>query len=583
MKNALRSLAGLLLVACGDSGAAGESQVGSTSGSGGTEVGSSTDESIGSSGTGTTVPTGGDDPGVPDMGPSGPPPVDYVIVTTDPLAAAAQRIADYRGETGHVVAVLRVGEIIGAATDPATASEAIRERVRGYHELRDPERAMFLLLVGDADDSGTVDATTIPTSTYELVLESVPAAQVITTDHRYADLDDDDLPELAVGRLPADSEAAVDAYLAKVKAAEAEAIVGPWNRRINMFAGSYGQGPLVDSLIEKLVNAVLDEISYDFDITMTYASQDSPYVYVPEDFSDQVYARINEGSLLVSYIGHGSADSFDQLIWSGVPYPILDLNALDKLNITHRSPIVTLIACAMGAFDQGESVSEVLLADPRGPAAVLSSTEDSDVYPNTIFVRELGLAITGERPATAGEAFMRAKQRVISQSDSLRAQIDNAFGLTTSDADLDALRRSHLYMYTLFGDPALQIRYPGRADVTATPDDVAAGGMLKVEVSAPGLSGAQVRVALESPRSQILHPLVPVPADGELGRDEAILANYAAANDKSVAVVVAPLADGALITELAVPPGLPAGTYHVKVYADAGVDDAFGSTAVHVK
>ena len=310
MKNALRSLVGLLLAACGDSGAAGESQVGSTSGSGGTEVGSGTDESLGSSGTGTTVPTGGEDPKVPDMGPSGPPPVDYVIVTTDPLAAAAQRIADYRGETGHVVAVLRVGEIIGAATDPATASEAIRERVRGYHDLRDPERAMFLLLVGDADDSGTVDATTIPTSTYELVLESVPAAQVITTDHRYADLDDDDLPELAVGRLPADSEAAVDAYLAKVKAAEAEAIVGPWNRRINMFAGSYGQGPLVDSLIEKLVNAVLDEISYDFDITMTYASQDSPYVYVPEDFSDQVYARINEGSLLILLEFEG-LDSFE--------------------------------------------------------------------------------------------------------------------------------------------------------------------------------------------------------------------------------------------------------------------------------
>lgn len=529
------------------------------------------------------VPTGGDTQDVADMGPSGPPPVDYVIVTADPLAAAAQRIADYRTGTGHVVAVVRVGEVIGEETEPEAASEAIRERVRGYFDARDPGRAMFLLLVGDADDTGIADATTVPTSTYELVLESAPEVQVITTDHRYADLDGDDLPDLAVGRLPADSEVAVDAYLAKVAAAEAEALVGPWNRRINMFAGSYGQGALVDSLIEKLVNKVLDEISYDFDITMTYASQDSPYVYVPEDFSDQVYARINEGSLLVSYIGHGSADSFDQLYWSGVPYPILDLEQLDKLNIKNRSPIVTLIACAMGAFDHGESVSEVLLADPGGPAVVLSSTEDSDVYPNTIFVRELGLAITEERPGTAGEAFVRAKQRVIAQVDSLRAQIDNAFGLTTSDADLDALRRSHLYMYTLFGDPALQIRYPRSVTIAASPDDVAAGGVLAVEVSAPGLSGGQVRVTLETPRSQIPHPLVPVPADGELGRDEAILANYAAANDKTVAAVVAPLADGALAVDLPVPAELAAGIYHLKVYADAGVDDAFGSTVVHVK
>lgn len=567
------------LFACGDAGSAGESASGST------EVGASTDTSTGApTGTSEAAPTtGSTTASAPDLGPSGPPAVDYVIVAADPLVDAAQRFADYRAAGGHTVVLTGVGDIVAGETDPEAASEAIRAHIQGYYAVRDPDRAMFVLLVGDADGAAPVDGATIPTGVYSYTLQSAPEPQRVATDHRYADLDGDDLPELAVGRVPAASPAAVDAYLAKVVAAEAAAVVGPWNRRISLFAGSYGQGAIVDSLIEQLVDAVLDEVSYDFDITMTYAAQDSPYVYIPEKFSDQVYARINEGALLVSYLGHGSANSFDSLLWSGVPYPILDLGSLDQLAIAHRSPILTLIACAMGAFDAGESVSEKLLAHPGGPAAVLSSTELSDVYPNTIFVRELGLTITGERPATVGEAFVRAKQRVIDQKDGLRQQLDQLFGLSLPPADLETLRRSHLYMYTLFGDPGLALRYPLPATVTATPEKVGPGQPLAVTIAAPGLVDAALRVTLESQRSQIVHPLVPVPPDGDGGRDAAIAANYGAANDKAVVVVDTALVDGALATSLLVPADTPVGLYHVKVYADGGVDDAFGSVAVQVQ
>lgn len=568
-----------VLFACGDAGSASDTSTIGTDESGeSTVAGSSTSEA-----STTSLPTTGSGSDTPDMGTIAPPAADYLIIAADPLVEAAQEFADYRTGSGRTVVLARVGEIIGAETDPEAASESIREYVRGYYDLRDPGRPMFLLLIGDADDTGQIDGTTIPTSTYEYTLDSKPGSLWATSDHRYADLDGDDLPELAVGRLPAASPAAVEAYLTKVVSAEADALVGPWNRRINMFASSYGQGAFLDDLIEKLVNAVIDEVSYDFDITMTYGRQDSPYVYIPEQFSDQVYNRINEGSLIVSYLGHGTPYSFDHMVWNGTPYPLLDLDALDHLAIMNRSPILTLIACAMGAFDEGESVSERLLAHPRGPVTVLSSTENSDIYPNTLFVRELGLAVTSERPATAGEAFVRAKQRLLGQQDALRQQIDQAFGLAMSLADLEALRRSHLHMYTLFGDPGLELRYPAPATVTATPSTVTAGAVLDVKVAIPGLNGAQVQLTLESQRSRIVHPLAPVPADGEIDRDEVIAANYAAANDKAVVSLVAPLAEGALETSLLVPADLSPGRYHIKIYADDGVADAIGSAEIRVK
>ncbi|PCC69622.1 Peptidase family C25 [Nannocystis exedens] len=537
-------------------------------------VGTSTSTSTSTSDT-TVVPTTGE----PTTGEVGPPPVDYVIIAADPLADAAAGFGEHRSAGGHTVALLRMSEILADGGDPV---EAIRERLRGYHAARDPERPLFVLLVGDAEPGGSVDAGTVPLGEVVQVLEIEPP-MAIPTDHLYADLDDDDLTDLAVGRIATNDPAAVTAALDKTIRHEQVRSLGPHNRRINMFASALGQGALVDSLVEKLVNTALDEIPYDFDITMTYGLQSSPYVYVPEQFSDKVVERFLEGSLMVTYIGHGSATSFPPLEWNGQLHPLLDADALADLAIAGRSPIVTLIACAMGSFaGAGDSVAAALLASANGPVAVLSSTETSYVYPNTIFIRELGLVMTAERPATVGEAFMRAKQRVMTQVDGFRAQIDNAFGLSLSDADMDALRRSHLHLYTLFGDPALIIGYPAPATVSVAPATAAPGGSVEVDILASGLADGQAHVTLETVRSKILGELVPVPPDDDPQRDAVIAANYEVANDKVVLGAEASLVDGAAQATLTLPADLPPGRYYVKVRADDGSAEAIGSVELGV-
>lgn len=526
----------------------------------------------GDTGTGTTA-------AAPDMGPVGPPAVDYLIVAADPLRAAAEELADLQTSRDHTVVLTGVGELAAPGSEPAAVVAAIREHVRGYWQVRDPARPLFVLLVGDAADGAAYDGAAVPTGSYTYSLSYEPGPITIATDHVYADMDDDDLADVAVGRLPAADAAAVHLYFMRSLSAGQ---VGPWDRRINLFAGSYGQGAIVDSLIESLVDRVLDEISYDFDITMTYALQGSPYVYIPEQFSDKVYERINEGALVVSYFGHGSESSFDHLEWNGGYYPILDLAQLDDLELAPRAPILTLVACTMGAFDLGTSVSETLLARNDGPLAVLSSTRESSVYPNTLYIREFGLAITEARAASVGEAFVAAKERMINNDDALRQQIDDAFGLTTSPADLEALRRSHLYLYTLFGDPGRPIRYPQPATVEATPAEASPGADLAVAITTP-LRGGTATVTLESARSQILQPLAPVPPDGDPGRDAVIAANYAAANDKRVASRSEPVVGGAVATNITIPVDVPAGFYWLRVYAEDGPHNAFGSTLVRVR
>ena len=178
---------------------------------------------------------------------------------------------------------------------------------------------------------------------------------------------------------------------------------------------------------------------------------------------------------------------------------------------------------------------------------------------------------------------MRTKQRMVTNDDTMRAAIANMAGLVLEPGELNALHASHLHMYALFGDPAMRIAYPhGDAAIDVAPGSVSPGGQLQVDVTTPLLSDGTAWVTLESERSVIAGKLVPVPADGDPNRDAAIKANYTAANDKVVASVTKAYSSGKLSTAVDVPATLPPGKYHVKVYAEDGTSDAFGSAAVTV-
>ncbi|MBW2456803.1 MAG: hypothetical protein JRI68_19960, partial [Deltaproteobacteria bacterium] len=295
-----------------------------------------------------------------------PGPADYLIVAADTLAGAADRYREYRQSTGHDVALGLMSEVVGAESDPGIATERIRQWVAGHYAGRDTNAPQFLLILGDGSHDWAGDLGAVPTGVF---YDDFTGDQ-ISSDNVYADMDGDNLPDLAVGRIAVATEAEVDLVRQKVEAFDSVYEVGPWNRRVNVFASTAGFGGMVDQMIEGL------------------------FVYVPEQFSDKVYERINEGALWVAYVGHGNVDSFATLEWSGSHYPILDTGELHLLAVAHRQPILCLVACLTGAFDNGESLSERILKAPAGPSAILSSTEISHPLTNAIFIYESSQVVT---------------------------------------------------------------------------------------------------------------------------------------------------------------------------------------------
>ncbi len=499
-------------------------------------------------------------------------PVDYLIVAGDALTTSAQVYKRFREESGHNVLVWQVKDVAAPGASDSEKASKIKLLIKQIYNARDPDKPFYVLLLGDGNKH-------VPAATY---VEGYDKSKN-TSDNYYAEHTGDHIPDLAIGRIPASSDQEVERTRLKIAAYESSYKVGPWNRRLNLFASSGGFGDALDNIIESLAMEIADSITYNVDVTMTYGSEQSEFVYVPEQFSDKVYERLNEGSLVSAYIGHGLEGTLDKLKWGDKSYPIMDVKKLDKLKIKNKAPIMFIIACLTGAFDNKDALAEQLLRQADAPPAVIASTEISHPYTNAVLVRELGHLITEQKSATVGLLLQQAKYRLVHQKDDLRKLLQGLGSTMLNYQQMNALNRTHLHMYALFGDPAMKIRYvSGKATLTLTPSTIKRGGTVEVKASFDNLSSGKALFTLEARRKVLLANLTEVPKDGSPDRDKVIKANYEVANNRVAASKTVTLSGSTVTAKLTLPADAPAGEYFVKVYAENGEADAMGHKSITV-
>jgi Peptidase family C25 len=405
---------------------------------------------------------------------------DTVVVCPRAFQKTLEPWIDYRQAQGHVITVV---------SNDGTASD-IRTRIR---ELAKRGSLKHVLLVGDAPSPGANDTSLCIPAHYvpSKVTLRWGSEPLIATDNFYADLDDDLTPDLAIGRLPADSPAELTAMINKIIAYEQNGDFGAWRTRVNFVAGSGGFGLLADKLLERVAASVITQnVPVTYASSMTYACWQSAFCPHPRRFQKTVLDRMNEGCAFWIYIGHGSerdvaGDSLSQdFRWDSI-FSVRD--------VAHIKPqggpaIALFLACRTGAYDkQQDCLAEELLRANDGPVAVMSGSRVTMPMAMTV----LGLGLISEtfdhRRPTLGEVFLHAKRSlkppatarrvglativaaskgferlpedVMPLSEGLAAlRLIRAIG--TMPADLMQERAEHVSLFNLFGDPLLRIRYP---------------------------------------------------------------------------------------------------------------------------
>jgi hypothetical protein len=171
-----------------------------------------------------------------------------------------------------------------------------------------------------------------------------------------------------------------------------------------------------------------------------------------------------------------------------------------------------------------------MIMDPGGPVAVFASSDVSHPYPNLLYAQALLDAFILKRTPTVGEAVFAAKR------DMLKRSIPFASLLVPGDHA--AIKREHLTLYNLLGDPATRVQLPLAAKVEVDKKVAKPGERVTVSVASEELTEASLVVTLETERIALKPGMVSSPALEAMPVEqafEAMAKNYEIASDKILA------------------------------------------------
>jgi hypothetical protein len=521
--------------------------------------------------------------------------VDYLAIGSRDFLPAIEPLLAHRRRLGHRIASVATEDVIAKLAKGEPDANAFT-RLVGAVSAQSHGKLRFVLLLGDAGGTTPLPAHRLPKLAYDeadgdptprlgrlLGSEKKPThaaedAAKYPSDRPYAlaalaglsSVEAAKAPaarRLAVGRVPARSREDAAAFARKVVGYETAQPAGAWQRRLTVFTGPAGFGGLVDGMIERTAERLLDdEVSYDFDVRFFFAAARSPYAYRFDLAQENLRNELGKGALIAGYVGHGASTQFDEVEWRAQWWKLGDADDARALDVRAGSPFFVSLACDTGALDRPEgrpSLAAELVLNEHGALAVLASSRESHPYANALYGQAILATFVNGRPRTIGEGVLEVQDRVRTASLGLSSMLVHT--------DVDALKAEHEGLYNLFGDPATRLRYPDVLAVELASATAAPGARLRVAVKLPGLATGFARVTLETRRTVVRGKLVDEAALEALPEPRALEAmekNATLANDKVVLEKRVAIEAGAGAIELELP-RIP-GAYVVKAITEGG-------------
>lgn len=338
---------------------------------------------------------------------------DLLIVTTAELAPALEPLKAAREEQGLSVAIITAEEIYDEFGYGENSPDSIQKFVAFTHENWAEPAPRYLFLVGDATSDYHGNLGELPQNNIPSPLVPVQYSGETVSDSRLADVNNDMIPDLAVGRWPVRTIKEVEDLVKRTLAYES----GTANARA-IFATDDTE-PQFESAATRLA----ENASIPTEQFVVFNGADA----------DSVAQEINAGAWLTTYIGHGSISQWGK----NDVFTIESVSALDSTT----PPIVLQLTCLTGLFSHPEitSLSEAMLTTPNGPVILIAATS---------------LTLSNNQEIFA-DAFLNALQ------DPELERVGDAFqtGKTALDINIVGLREIS-DTFSLFGDPSARIVRP---------------------------------------------------------------------------------------------------------------------------
>lgn len=407
----------------------------------------------------------------------------FIIITPKVFMDAANRLKNFR-ENESVnklpTIVIDVDQIFNEFSGGLLDISAIRDFIKyAFDNWQTAPEFVLFMGSGNYDYKDILGYHTNFLPPYETP-ESLQELYTWTTDDFFVNLDSDDMIDLASGRITAKNIDQANQAVDKIISYEQNSDRAPWRNLITLVAddgyqgAAYGGNDFTRSS-ETLANLYIPP---SFDISKLYMAA-YPVVItgagkrIP-DGNKAIINAMNEGTLIVNYVGHGSPELWadEHVFEQGVTIPQLQ---------NSRYFFVTAATCDFGYFDNPSSVSsaeELVLDNNAGAIASLSSSrlvyQDYNEQLMDVFFSKLfdanNIAANG---VCIGKALFNTKRILHSENDQ---------------------------KYFIFGDPTLRLMVP---EFSAKIDSVNGFSVTTDSIQIKALSHVRLQGSIHKPDSTL--------------------------------------------------------------------------------
>ncbi len=367
----------------------------------------------------------------------------WLVVTRPMFVDAVKPLAARRRKGGFEVVV---------STQPVSKAISALKR-----------RPAFVLLIGDDQPGQEKQPWYVPSPRRKFYRWRAAQRKAFASDALIGDLDGDLIPDVPVGRIPVRTARQLATVVTKIIAFESRP-PSPDDLRLPVWAGSPCFNPVIDCLATGLLLAVARTNGPAW-AGLWVISSDPAQAFCgwPPDQPAMFTKQLKRGGVMAVLVGHASTSAFYSMQFKGRH---IEYAADPALADGKPAPATVIIACDAGDFTGRDNcLAESLLLLPGGPVAVIGATTES--HPLTNYFSGLCLMqALGGTDKRIGSLWLNAQRRAImTRNPFVERLLRGVEGKLGKEVELEKLRRDHILMYALLGDPATVLPLPDRLTV----------------------------------------------------------------------------------------------------------------------
>ena len=286
----------------------------------------------------------------------------------------------------------------------------------------------------------------------KIIVAFVPNS--VASDDEFVDFNDDNRPELIIGRIPAQNDQMMEHYLQRIEEYIQNPTPGFWRNEILIMADDEHKGDTLEGLsstsglnhtarAQEAEEFISNSIVVDKVLAIEYGFDE--YQNKPEARIAQM-EKINQGRLIWYFIGHGNED-----VMGDEDYFRASLH-MDLIDNMEHLPLLLAASCEVGKFDKTEidCISEkFLFHEGGGSIASIAATAKCSGGANTLLMKYVLRNIIDNR-MNIGNALRDAK-------------LNSNAGLINSQ------------FFNILGDPIIDVLPPlNSGNIIGIPDSVQA-------------------------------------------------------------------------------------------------------------